>query len=338
MIKIIFTMILWLITANTLLADDDINFDFRRTMRHHGEEYEGFVAGVGVLLPFSFSHSNARVGVESGNYLDIAGRLKTTFHYRQGDHDWSSYAFVSEAYSMSPTIKNRFIKTTDILRLETRYLYEIFPSLSLYAYARGETSMFRGIDIDAKDNDYEFRDINDKVTRTTRSREIHLDDPFMPLYLQEGVGLAWAAYEQPYLSIENKAGLSLRQTFADQQRILVDEVDDVKIVRDLFSFYQVGPLIATSIFGELFENEFIEYHVGIDVVYPLGQSPRARTRSFMNSLLVDASASINFRIWTYCSISYEYTALRIPDILAQFQQQHSAQFNLNFEWLHKFKK
>lgn len=331
----IFVLIAMALSSLNAFSDSELKFDFRKNMRHIGAQPEGFALSTALELPFSFSHSQSRLGVESGSYLDLAGKIKTALHYRRELHDWSTSAFLSESYSMSPSIKNRWIKSLDLLRFETRYLYNVLPRVSPYVHARLETSIFESVDLQESESTYELRNIDGTKRETVTLSELKLSDPFRPLYFQESIGVAIALVEKTYFTWEIKTALSFRQTIADNQRVFVKETDDARIIRDLHSFYQIGPLLGTAINGHMWDDK-IEYSVGIDIVWPFWQQPIITKRDFLNSLIVEASAGITLKLTDWSSLDYQYTASRVPDILEKFQQNHILNLDISFEWVYLF--
>ncbi len=324
-----------LIFSAATWTESELSFDFRKNFRHTGELPDGFMWDNALRLPFSFSHSQSRIGVNNGNYLDIAAKAKTALHYRNGLHDWSSSAFVGQSYSMIPTIKKRLLKTQDLLRVESRYLYNVLPWLSPFAHARMETSLFKGFDTDSADNDYEIYNQDDTLAEKRTTKEVHLADPFRPLFFQENVGVAFGIVQNTEFNWEARANASFRQTIADHQLIFMEERDNIRILRKLKSFYEIGPAVATAIGGQLFDDK-VEYAAGFETMWPLWRSPASPDRDFWRSLNLEGSAGITLNLNSWSSLGYEYSAARIPDILPKFQQTHSLAFNLSFDWAYKF--
>lgn len=326
--------VFWLFVATSVFAESELSFDFRKNMRHTGDVPEGYLWETGLRIPFAFSHSQSRMGVDNGNYIDLAAKLKSSLHYRHGVHDWSSSLFVGESYSMTPTIENRFIKSQDIFRIETRYLWNAIAWLSPYAHARFETSLFKSIDIDSIENDYEIHDADGTITERVKAKELHMADPFRPLYFQESIGVTAELLDKGYANGEARAGISARQTVANGQRVYVEEKDDVRRIRNLYSFFQIGPFVGTTFGGSLYKDQ-IEYTLGGDTLWPAWQSPKAK-ETFWKSLIIEANAGVAFKLNTWASLGYEYSAVRIPDIHHKFQQNHALTFNLSFDWAYTF--
>lgn len=324
-----------LLFSSIAFSESEISFEFRKNIRHLGEKPEGYELATSLRLPLSFSHSQQRLGVDNGNYFDLAGKLKTALHYRNGQHDWASSLYLSESYSMTPAIENRFVKSDDLFRIETRYLYNILPWLSLYAHGRMETSIFASSDLHEDPKKYEFRDINDQKIGEIVATSVHLDDPFLPITFQENLGVAAAIVEEEYLAWEMKAAVAFRQTLADRQRVFVEEKDKIRIVRDIESFFQIGPLLGTAFNGEVLDGK-ISYSAGVDTLWPAWQHKKREGRKFLDSLLVEAGTGIAFKLSSWSSLEYHYTAVRIPDILAKFQQNHLVNLNISFDWVYQF--
>jgi hypothetical protein len=331
---VIFLFIMMLFFPVSLSATD-LRFDFRKHMRHIGPKEQGFLFSNFLRLPFSFSHNQSRLGITSGNYFNIAVKLKSALHYRYKNHDWSTGLFIAEGYSMTPSIKDRWIKSNDLLRFETRYLYNVLPWFSLFAHARLETSIFKNINIHESEKTYELRNVNNKVRERIKTAELKISDPFKPLFFQENLGIAIGILEEEYLIFEAKSALAFRQTIADNQRIFLEIIDQTRIVRDLQSFYQIGILLGTAIGGKLF-NEKVEYSAGVDITQPFWQYPRSVIAVFLDSLIIESSAGASINLNDWSSLEYRYTAIRFPDILADFQQHHLINITLKLDWIYRF--
>lgn len=314
----------------------EIDFDFRKQMLHTGEHVEGFVLTTSLEFPVSFTHSQSQLGINPGNYIDLGGKFRTGLHYTQDKHDWSSSIFVAEVFDMTPAIENRWVKNTDILRFESRYLYNFHPYGALYVHGRTETSIFPSIDLHDKEKVFEMRNVDDSFREVIKASEIRINDPFLPFFFSENIGVVSGLIQEPFMNLEIRAGVSLRQTLANDQRMFVRELEnEVRIVRDLRSYFQIGPTIGSAVRGSLFSDR-LEYSAGIDVLWPAWQYPSARERTFWRSFVVESSLGVGFYLSDWGFLQYQYVANHIPDIIARFQQMHSVTLNLRLDWTHKF--
>lgn len=320
--------------SSVLFADSGLNYNFRNTMHHGGERVDGLEFSTGLEFPFSFSNSQSRLGISDGNYFQIEGRSLSFLHFLKGKHDWSSSLFLSESFSMSPTIENRWIKAKDNVQFETRYLYNFVEWAGAYVHMRLTSSLFSSIDVHDKEKTYEIRDINDNKRDEKKATEYYLSDPFFPFYLQENLGIFAIIVEQTPFTWETRTAFSFRQTFADNQKVFVDDSKDLIIIRDLQSFFQMGPLVGTSVGGNFLDHNLF-YSIGIDAMWPMWQNP-AKPRTFWNDIIWEGGGGIGFKLNKWVNINYEYTMKRIPDILEKFQQEHAVHLSLSIDWMYKF--
>ncbi len=311
-----------------------IDYSYRSNMHHNGEKMPGYTFATGLEFPLSYSNSQSRLGISDGHYIQIEGRSVSFLHFSKDLHDWSSSLFISESFSMSPTIENRWLKAKDLLQFESRYVYNFATWAGAYAHVRLQSSFFKGIDLHDKEKTYDLRDVDDKNKETKKAAEQALTDPFLPLYLQENLGVFANVLDKEMLNWEVRSALSFRQTFADNQKVLVEDENDLIVVRDLRSFFQIGPLAGTSIGGKFWDSN-IGYSAGLDVMWPAWQKP-AKDRSFGDALIFEGGGGIGLKLNTWASLNYDYTVKRIPDILQKFQQEHAVHLNINFDWIYKF--
>ncbi len=312
-----------------------VEYSFRSDMRHTGQESPGFQYSGALELPFSYSHSSSRSGTSDGNYLQIEGRFKNSLHYLKSIHDWSTSLFLTESYSMSPALEDRWIKSKDLLQFESRYLYNFATWSGIYAHARLQSSIFKGLDIHENEKTYELRNADNSKREELKASEINISEPFLPLFVQENLGLFATIVHDPRFSLETRAAASFRQNFADGQKVLLEENKDRIIIRDLKSYYQIGPLAGTSIGGKIWEDN-ISYSIGIDAMWPALQSPAAADRSFVDSLNIEGGGNIGYKLNKWFLLSYEYSTKRLPDILEKFQQEHAVHLSLNLDWVYSF--
>lgn len=312
----------------------EIDYSYRNNMRHNGERIDGWEFSTGLEFPFSYSNSQSRLGISDGHYFQIEGRSVNFLHYSRGLHDWSTSLFITESFSMTPTIENRWIKAKDLLQFESRYVYNFATWAGAYAHMRLQSSFFKGTDIHDKEKNYDLRNVDDQTIRTLKATEQALTDPFLPLYLQQNLGVFATLAESPSFTWETRAALAFRQTFADKQKVYVDEKDDVIIIRDLQSFFQIGPAAGTSIGGKFF-SEMLSYNAGIDAMWPAWQAPK-KDRSFLKAVVLEGGGGIGLKLNNWASLNYEYSVKRIPDILEKFQQEHAIHLTINFDWVYKF--
>lgn len=308
--------------------------DLLKDMRKLETKSDGFELATSINLPFSFAHSQSRLGVTSGNYVDIAGKASSALTYQRGFHEADLVLLLAEGFSTAPSNDGFWDKSMDLLRLETRYLHHTLSWLSLFAHARADTSIFKGYVRHDSEKAYEIRDQDDNVRETERLKRLKLTDSFSPIFVQENFGVVAGLFSRDYLNIEAKTALSLRQTFAQGQLVLVKEDKDQVVVRDLRTFYQAGYLLGTAFNWQLWEDR-IGYRAGIDITYPFWQTPTGK-KNFVDSLIVEAAAGLSLKLSSWSSLKYEYTAVRMPEILQDFQQYHLVNLNIAFDWLYTF--
>lgn len=308
--------------------------DFLKEMKPFEKQTDGFKLATSLNLPFSFAHSQSRLGIASGLYVDIAGKAFSTLSYQKSLHSFGATILLAEGFSTSPSNDGAWDKSMDILRLESRYLHNTLPWLSLFAHARAETSVFKSVSRHDLDKNFEIRGLDDKIRDTKKVKELKLADPFAPIFLQENLGALATIFNREYLNVEAKTALSLRQTLAHGQMVLVKEEKANIVVRDLKNFYQFGFLLGAAFNGQAFEDK-VAYRAGIDTTWPFWQTPKSQ-KTFLDSLIIEASAGIALKLTSFSSLQYEYTAVRLPEVLEAFQQNHLVNLNIGFDWLYSF--
>lgn len=318
-----------------LQAHASLNFDFRKNTAYNESRSDGYELVTGFRIPISFSHNSNKLGFTDGNYFDFSGKLKAALYYKKNHHHWDTLFFLEEAFSVNPAIKNHFLKSRDTLRLETRYIYDLEKWVSLFGHMKFETSLFESSRHHPQKRKYEFRDIDDNTKETRETASVKISDPFRPVFLQESLGALFTPYQSEHFTFEGKAGIGFRQTFADGQKIFVEEKEDLNVVRDLHNFYEIGPLFGGDVEGSFYNNKFT-YSAGVEVFIPVFESPKSKDQTLINMLSIDAFAGLGVRLNNWSSLEYKYTLSRTPHILDKFQQQHSLNFNIGFDWFHKF--
>jgi hypothetical protein len=313
----------------------EVQHSFRKGLRKASQEEDGFALKGALSLPVSFSYKESKIGVTDGNYFNVEGRFKTDLDYKKEAHDWTTSLNIAQGFSMTPNLKNKFIKEKDNIELISRYLYNYVTWSGFYADIRGQTSIFPGTEISSTDKKYILHDVNNNEYSKQTTSEFVLTNPFLPFFLEENLGIIFTPVFYEEFILESRVAASFRQSFSDRQKVFVAEVDDNRIVRDLGNFYQIGPSAGLSIDGELFTKQ-VSYSAGVDAMWPAFSKPAHNDRSFLDSLVIDGGASVNFTISKWLSLSYEYSVHRIPDILEKFQQEHGIRVNIDFDWIYRF--
>ncbi len=307
--------------------------DFLKQMRPERLNDDGLSLLSAVDFPLAFSHSQARLGVASGNYVDIAGKASSTLRYQKDVHNFDTAIYWAESFSTSPSSDGTWDKSMDLLRFDNRYVHQTLSWLSTFVHARVETSVFESHSRHDEQKTYEIRGIDDVAKESRKLKDLKLANGFSPIFVQENIGILTNLVENPSVHLEAKTALSLRQNFAFGQRVLVKEDKTSVIVRDLGNSYQFGYLLGASIHGELLDA--IIYRAGLDTTWPFWQIP-AQKKSFLNSLIIEGSANVALKLSSFSTIQYQYTVARLPEIVDQLQQYHLVNLNIGFEWFHSF--
>jgi len=284
---------------------------------------EGWNPRLAVGLTASFGDNRSVVGQTDGGTLGFGLKFDAGLDYRRGGHEWRNSLNLAEGLTRTPVIPV-FVKSADLLSLESIYLYHVTPWFGPFARATMLTSMFRGADIQPTSVTYAIAHVSGEI-ESVEARRLTLSEPFRPMTLKQSIGPFLRPVEKEVINVEIRAGLGAQETIAKDQLLVADNKDTPVIeVKELANVNQLGVEAAADVWGTISDKRVI-YRVGVDVMIPLAHTVLVAgdDRSSLALMNVDLGAQLSFKLVEWASLDYQIKAIREPQVLDGFQVRNS---------------
>ncbi len=192
----------------------------------------GWFPRIAVGLTLSFGDNRSVVGQTDGGTLSFGLKFDAGLDYRRGGHEWRNTLALAEGVTRTPVMP-QFIKSADLLSLESIYLYHVTPWFGPFVRASMRTAVFRGADVRPGANTYLIKHVDGTVeTKLAGDRSsfedpivsnLALTDPFQPMTLKQSAGPFLRPVESEKVNVEIRAGLGAQETIARDQLAVADD-------------------------------------------------------------------------------------------------------------------
>lgn len=277
-----------------------------------------------VSTSFILNDNRNIVGQTDGTAMTLGLNLEGKMDYYKNSHEWRNSLLVKDFFSYTPELE-RFVKTTDVLQLETIYLYHVGEKWGPFAQASLTSSIFKGYSNTAADQTYLYPDASTETTDKLR-----LTDMFSPLTLKESLGMFFVPYKEKYMKIELKGGAGALQVFADDNYTLGDENDNGETVLEpLKSYNQLGTVFSVLVSGEMKFDSTIVYKLGGEVITPIVYDDEADRGSFELTNF-EFFGDFSTKISSWLSIQYNIKAQKQPQLIDEWQIQNNLLLSISY--------
>ncbi len=284
---------------------------------------QGWIPRLSLGMTLSFGDNRGVVGQTDGATLAFGMKFEAGVDYRRGGHEWRNTLNLAEGLTRTPVLPV-FVKSVDLLALESIYLYHVTPWFGPFVRASMLTSMFRGADVRAAPVDYQITRVDGTVDTETGTR-LPLSDPFRPMTLKQSVGPFLRPVESEPVNLEIRAGLGAQETIAKGQLAVTDNDETPVIeVKELANVNQIGVEAAVDLWG-MVSDKRVTYRVFADFMVPLSHTALAAgdNRSSVDLMNIELGGQLSFKLVEWASLDYQVKAIREPQVLDAFQVRNS---------------
>ncbi len=278
------------------------------------------------------SNSNVIGQVDGASWtvgLNVLGRLD----YREGVHEWRNTGKLNEVFTRTPTI-DEWVKTIDILNIESVYYYKFADNFGLYGLFSLDTSIFKGTDVQPGAVAYVNKDTGANITTADR---LKLTDAFQPLTLKESIGVFYRPISTKTIEVDIRAGVGALQVFADGALAGADDAATAGVIElvELKSFNQIGGVLGATAVGEI-EGGRINYSAHAELFFPFVtsdpvlESDGVTEKGLGDLISYDLGAKVSFKLFEWASLDYEFKALLQPQLLDEWQIQNNLLLTFSF--------
>jgi hypothetical protein len=128
------------------------------------------------------------------------------------------------------------------------------------------------------------------------------------------------------LNVSFRLGVGALELLADHQFTIAElkaGTPEQITVKELASFSQGGVESALEVFGELYEKKIV-YKLAVEWLIPvLNDLAPSDDRNAMELSNVEINGTVSFKLLEWLSIDYVLRAVRVPQLLDEFQVQNN---------------
>ena len=283
-----------------------------------------------ILVPgasVSMSDNRSVVGQLEGLTATIGINLKAGAAMRSGKHQFRTGLDLTEAFTRNPII-DQFVKSTDILKFEAMYKYDLLSWLGPYARFGLSTTLLEGFSVRADNTRWVINRTDGTQEFQRWATEFRLTDGFKPLQLRESVGFFVEAFSEKWLAIEFRAGFGGLHLLADGQLAFAEEIALADgraqvLLTELASFNQAGIELGASLSGEAYEKKLV-YSVGLEVLMPVIYALEdGDDRGTLDLTNIELNAGLSYKMLKWLSLDYVFRLVHVPQLIDEIQIQNN---------------
>ncbi len=270
----------------------------------------------------SLSDNRSVIGQPEGLTIVLGANLVSGTRFRHGPHVWKNSLNVTELFSRSPSL-DEFVKSTDLVKFETIYLFNLLDWLGPFAKVNIDTVLLESFDIRGDATRWSITR-SDGSVETRDGFKLRLADGFSPLTLKETAGFFADIYDTTEFSASGRAGFGGVHVFADGTLSVKDDggTPEVEVI-ELRSYNQFGAVLELTASGELYSKK-ITYKLGAEFMFPfVNELEAGDDRGVLDLTNIELTASLSFKVFSWLSVDYVFRALRQPQLLDEFQVQNN---------------
>ncbi len=324
----LFCLVLFLGLADKSYSQENLTLTTQESVDN--KKPDGWHPKLKIKMNLSMGSSKSVVGQIDGESTTVGGTLEAGLDYKKKLNEWRQQLDYIGATTQNPSLP-RYVKSADEMKYSTIYLRSLksYPNIGPYAKLEARTNIFKGEDVRAEPKEYLIRS-------TTTSLGTHhvfrLTDGFIPLTTQESVGFFAKIIDKKTTTLEFRLGFGAIQVRTNNQF----RIDDIASTPDIIEVSPLNDINQSGLeYGFIFKgkwNENSDYSLTADFLTPFGTDIEIGKDCYScNSwelTNIDLKAALASKINSWMQISYQYRALKQPEVFNVFQVQHG--FALNF--------
>ncbi len=289
-------------------------------------EWNPSLAGTATINMVSNSNVVGQVdGFSTLFGLGLVGGLE----YVHGPHVLRNSLAISESFARTPVV-DEFIKTNDVVQLESLYNYFVTNSLGAFGRFSLQTSAFPADDVRGLPTTWVEKPdmagqptspLNDGVFRQ------RLAGAFRPFTINESLGGFAEPLKGEKLSLSIRLGIGGRHTWASKVLLIDDDktTPEVELQR-LSIVHQLGLEGFGGVTGKMKQGR-LTYRAGLSVLLPFVNNDKF-DRTATELTRVGLEASLTFNVFDWMSLVYSLTVTEDPQLFPADNELTQVQNNL----------
>lgn len=318
-------------------ADDEV-----KALKEVSEEDEdGWDVKLKLGGTFNVTDSRNVVGAEEGTAVSFGLVFEGSANLTAGQHRWRNRLKLQESQSLTPPI-DRFVKSFDLLEIETLYIYKLKNPewLGFFGRATLQTPILDGYLVRPEDVLISVDGGPPTVSRLEageNSQAIDLTSAFEPLQLRQIAGAYADPVKEPAFNLEGELGVGFQETVTQSGFVLAESTEgpdpdspdpanpvtleqlNLTTLEDTAEF---GAELELRIFGTLIQEEVLKYTLTSNVFIPIVEFEDTG-RDFGDTINFKLNAGLALKLTDYLSAEYTLNLIRQPQITTDLQVQNA---------------
>jgi hypothetical protein len=265
------------------------------------------------------------VGRVDGETYSIGATVNGRLNLKRGQHEWNNRLAFQVQQTNAPGLSG-WIKSLDLLKIESNYVWSPSPNIGVYAGGSVDTSLFGTEDVRAGPTEYRIKEVNGTfsgdfggVTKAGGGlKQVLLARELAPTTIGQGVGANIKVWEGYGHKFQARVGLGAQEVFARNAIAIADDPLTPTLVEALRlrDFQQVGAQIRFTADGALRKN--ITYGFLGEVLLPFYNSIDTG-KGFVDTVNVAIDLKVGFKMTKWFSLEYVLGARRQPLLVDKWQ-------------------
>lgn len=292
--------------------------------------WDGLLKGAASV---SIAQNSGVIGQVDGFSMLVGFNVTGGLDYLYDRHELRNTLSVTENFARTPAL-DEFLKTNDVLELESLYTYFFLDWLGPYARLDMKTNILATEDVRAEAVDYQITKL-DKTTETrTQQTRLELNGAFNPIAFSQSVGISADPSRDKAFSLSLRVGGGARETLAKGALVLGDNKDTPQLeFTELDNVYQAGAEAFLGLRGVM-DGGRLSYEAGGSVLVPFINND-ADDRSAGELTRIATKAALNISVFTWMSINYSFSAINDPQLVEGWQVQNNLLFNFQYTFIER---
>lgn len=291
--------------------------------------YKGhWVGALGISGSLNLSSLNNVPGAPRGISANVSLAADGVLDYLKAKHEWRNSLTVGVGVTRSAS-DEIWVKTNDILRLQSGYYYALTNWFGPFAEFQFQTSMFP-LTIRRPSDQTNFcvdgeldlvacagANAGDPGVVAT-SRKLNATGSFQPIALNEKFGVFLRPVDRTYFRLALRAGFGAQQYYVKSGSYMErnrNAAGDAVLVQELNRYGIFGVLVDLQIRGAA-KSEGLLYGANAALLHPFVDTRRGQLRDngVKSPTQIDLSAFMTLKISSWASVDVRGAAARVPQV------------------------
>ena len=284
---------------------------------------EGWQSKLSVGTTGSFSHASSVVGTTDGATLQVGLALDGAFSLRRGLHTWLNEVKLRHTQTRTPQIDG-FVKSADAAEVATSWSWRLpkAPAMGPYLAAKVGTQLFEGQVVRPAPFDVRriWRDGHVDDQHVVGNGRLVVSQPFEPLQINEGAGLAADIADGKFLNLETRFGAGVQHVVAADGFAVSDNKKTPQLELEQFeTSTQAGAEVEVR--GKGAVSRHLAWNLKAGLLYPMVTTSQRKPVGF-EAMTTEVSGTVSLKLSKRTSLDYILQVKRIPQVVDDWQIQN----------------